>query len=152
MKPTLRAIISDQKLHGSKMATVYGSSSDNDTIRIFKQVGYGISIFFLLLTLAIYFVIKEVRTVSSHMKNEVKVQNLKKKSFVCLQNIQCGLQLLNVWQFYVLYIQIQKDYFLLFRTFDKYNPFKHNFNILALQEIVNGRFFVKIPNTFKTSF
>ena len=84
MKPTLRAIISDQKLHGSKMATVYGSSSDNDTIRIFKQVGYGISIFFLLLTLAIYFVIKEVRTVSSHMKNEVKVQNLKKKIFCLL--------------------------------------------------------------------
>ena len=78
MKPTLRAIISDQKLHGSKMATVYGSSSDNDTIRIFKQVGYGISIFFLLLTLAIYFVIKEVRTVSFHLKNEVKVQNCKK--------------------------------------------------------------------------
>ena len=78
MKPTLRAIISDQKLHGSKMATVYGSSSDNDTIRIFKQVGYGISIFFLLLTLAIYFVIKEVRTVSFHLKNEVKVQNLLK--------------------------------------------------------------------------
>ena len=78
MKPTLRAVISDQKLHGSKMATVYGSSSDNDTIRIFKQVGYGISIFFLLLTLAIYFVIKEVRTVSFHLKNEVKVQNLLK--------------------------------------------------------------------------
>ena len=71
MKPTLRAIISDQKLHGSKMATVYGSSSDNDTIRIFKQVGYGISIFFLLLTLAIYFVIKEVRTVSFHLKNSL---------------------------------------------------------------------------------
>ena len=96
MKPTLRAIISDQKLHGSKMATVYGSSSDNDTIRIFKQVGYGISIFFLLLTLAIYFVIKEVRTVSFHLKNEVKVQNCKNKCFVCLQNIQWELQLLNV--------------------------------------------------------
>ena len=97
MKPTLRAIISDQKLHGSKMATVYGSSSDNYTIRIFKQVGYGISIFFLLLTLAIYFVIKEVRTVSFHLKNEVKVQNCKKNvSSVCLQNIQCRLQLLNV--------------------------------------------------------
>ena len=85
MKPTLRAIISDQKLHGSKMATVYGSSSDNDTIRIFKQVGYGISIFFLLLTLAIYFVIKEVRTVSFHLKNEVKVQNQNcKKCLFCL--------------------------------------------------------------------
>jgi hypothetical protein len=82
MKPTLRAIISDQKLHGSKMATVYGSSSDNATIRIFKQVGYGISIFFLLLTLAIYFVIKEVRTVSFYLKNEVKVQNCKKMSLL----------------------------------------------------------------------
>ena len=82
MKPTLRAIINDQKLHGSKMATVYGSSSDNDTIRMFKQVGYGISIFFLLLTLAIYFVIKEVRTVSFHLKKEVKVQNC------CLQNMK----------------------------------------------------------------
>ena len=83
MKPTLRAIISDQKLHGSKMATVYGSSSDNDTIRVFKQVGYGISIFFLLLTLAIYLVIKEVRIVSFYSKN-IKVQNCKKMSLLIL--------------------------------------------------------------------
>ena len=83
MKPTLRAIISDQKLHGSKMATVYGSSSDNDTIRVFKQVGYGISIFFLLLTLAIYLVIKEVRIVSFYSKN-IKVPNCKKMSLLIL--------------------------------------------------------------------
>ena len=64
MKPTLRAIINDQKLHGSTMTSIYGSASDNSTIKTFKQVGYAISIFFLLLTLAIYCVIKEVRVVS----------------------------------------------------------------------------------------
>ena len=62
--PTLRAVINDKELHGSHMTTVYGSSGDNTTIKTFKKVGYIISIFFLLLTLAIYFVIKEVRTVS----------------------------------------------------------------------------------------
>ena len=64
MKPTLRAIINDQELHGSTMTSIYGSASDNSTIKTFKQVGYAISIFFLLLTLTIYCVIKEVRVVS----------------------------------------------------------------------------------------
>ena len=64
MKPTLRAIINDQQLHRSTMTSIYGSASDNLTIKTFKQVGYAISIFFLLLTLAIYWVIKEVRVVS----------------------------------------------------------------------------------------
>ena len=64
MKPTLRAIINDQELHGSTMTSIYGSASDNSTIKTFKQVGYAISIYFLLLTLAIYLVIKEVRVVS----------------------------------------------------------------------------------------
>ena len=64
MKPTLRAIINDQQLHRSTMTSIYGSASDNSTIKAFKQVGYAISIFFLLLTLAIYWVIKEVRVVS----------------------------------------------------------------------------------------
>ena len=119
MKPTLRAIISDQKLHGSKMATVYGSSSDNDTIRIFKQVGYGISIFFLLLTLAIYFVIKEVRTVSFHLKNEVKVQNCKKKCFFCLLT-KYSVQTAAAECMTILYFaNIQKRLFLLFRTFNR---------------------------------
>ena len=64
MKPTLRAIINDQELHGSTMTSIYGSANDNSTIKTFKQVGYAISIYFLLLTLAIYCVIKEVRVVS----------------------------------------------------------------------------------------
>ena len=59
-----RAIIHDQELYGSKMTTVYGSGKDSTTITTFKQVGYVISIFFLLLTLAIYCVIKEVRVVT----------------------------------------------------------------------------------------
>ena len=60
----IRAVIRDKTLHASRQATVYGSSSDNSTVRIFKQIGYIVSIFFLLLTLAIYLVIKEVRAVS----------------------------------------------------------------------------------------
>ena len=64
MKPTLRAIIHDKELIERKMTTVYGSANDSTTITTFKQVGYVISIFFLLLTLAIYCVIKEVRVVT----------------------------------------------------------------------------------------
>ena len=68
MKPTLRAIINDQELWNSTststMTSIYGSASDNSTIKTFKKVGYAISIYFLLLTLAIYLVIKEVRVVS----------------------------------------------------------------------------------------
>ena len=59
-----RAIIHDKDLYGSKTTTVYGSGKDSTTITTFKQVGYVISIFFLLLTLAIYCVIKEVRVVT----------------------------------------------------------------------------------------
>ena len=72
MKPTLRAIINDQQLHRSTMTSIYGSASDNLTIKTFKQVGYAISIFFLLLTLAIYWVIKEVRVVSLK-KNTISI-------------------------------------------------------------------------------
>ena len=67
MKPTLRAIINDNQLHGSTITTIYGgdnSQACNSTIKNFKQVGYAISIFFLSLTLAIYSIIKEVRVVS----------------------------------------------------------------------------------------
>ena len=61
---SIQAVINDRDLRRNHQATVYGSSSDNSTIRTFKQFGYIVSIFFIMLTLAIYFVIKEVRSVS----------------------------------------------------------------------------------------
>ena len=55
------------------MTSIFGSSKHGPEMKIFKQIGYGISIFFLLLTIAIHIVVDDVR----------KVLNLKqnKKSF-----------------------------------------------------------------------
>ncbi len=65
VEPVLSAIIDDKTLHGQKPFTIYGNGgSDGFTMTTLKQVGYGISLFFLFLTLAIHLVLPELKRVS----------------------------------------------------------------------------------------
>ena len=67
----LRAVIHDQKLFEQTeknefhLTSLYGyPQKEANEINIAKKVGYGISIFFLLLTVIIHFFIEDIRQVS----------------------------------------------------------------------------------------
>ena len=65
--PRLRAIINDKEnnLLENKLTTVFGSNAhDGPKIILFKQIGYSVTIFFLLLTIALHVVIADIRKVS----------------------------------------------------------------------------------------
>ena len=60
----LKAIISDQKFkeNSKGMSSVFGNSQlDGKSMKLFKKIGFSLSIFFLLLTIIIHFVIEEIR-------------------------------------------------------------------------------------------
>ena len=65
-EPQFVAVLNDQNLHdnwrNSHATSVFGGGG-GDTMLIFKQVGFGISLFFLFLTLAIHFVVPDMRKV-----------------------------------------------------------------------------------------
>lgn len=64
LTPEFRAIINDEELIEQKMTSVFGSVlQDGPKMRIFKQIGYIVSILFLLLTLAIHYVVEDFRKV-----------------------------------------------------------------------------------------
>ena len=68
IKPEFRAIINDEGLMESKIITIYGGSdASSPRIRIFKQAGYAISLFFLLLTLILHCTVNEIRKVHKNM-------------------------------------------------------------------------------------
>ena len=60
----LSAIIDDKDfMENTKgMSSVFGSSQlDGKSMKLFKKIGFSLSIFFLLLTVIIHFVIEEIR-------------------------------------------------------------------------------------------
>ena len=60
--PKLRAIINDEDLYHDGISTVLGSTiHEGPKMKMFKKVGFCISIFFLLLTIAIHLLVDEVR-------------------------------------------------------------------------------------------
>ena len=64
--PRLSAVLNDKTLHESSMnshATSVFGGGESKTMRIFKQVGFSVSLFFLFLTLAIHFVVQDMRKV-----------------------------------------------------------------------------------------
>ena len=69
-EPRLRAIINNKdlledNLLGNKLTTVFGSNAhDGPKLILFKQIGYSVTIFFLLLTIALHVVIADIRKVS----------------------------------------------------------------------------------------
>ena len=61
--PELRVIINDEELYNQGISTMFGSTShEGPKMKIFKKVGFCISIFFLILTIAIHLVVEEVRS------------------------------------------------------------------------------------------
>ena len=64
--PQLAVVLNDKALHESSMnshsTSVFGGG-ESKTMRIFKQVGFSVSLFFLFLTLAIHFVVPDMRKV-----------------------------------------------------------------------------------------
>ena len=62
---TLRAIINDKDLIKKELTTVFGSNvHSGPKMILFKQIGYSITIFFLLLTIALHVGIKDIRKVT----------------------------------------------------------------------------------------
>ena len=61
--PKLRAIINDEDLYHDGISTVLGSTiHEGPKMKMFKKVGFCISIFFLLLTIAMHLAVEEVRS------------------------------------------------------------------------------------------
>ena len=61
--PEFRVIINDEELYNQGISTLFGSTThEGPKMKIFKKVGFCISIFFLLLTIAIHLTVDEVRS------------------------------------------------------------------------------------------
>ena len=76
-EPQFVAVLNDQNLHdnwrNSHATSVFGGGG-GDTMLIFKQVGFGISLFFLFLTLAIHFVVPDMRKVCYTLRPSKLIQ------------------------------------------------------------------------------
>ena len=62
---TLRAVVNDQELYENTHSSSTFGGGDGPKIRLFKQIGFGISLIFLFLTLAVHMVIKDMRKVNT---------------------------------------------------------------------------------------
>ena len=64
LTPSLKAIINDYDLVGHDMTSVFGSKcTSGPNMILFKQIGYSVTIFFLLLTIIIHLGIIDIRKV-----------------------------------------------------------------------------------------
>ena len=60
--PKLRVIINDEELYHDGISTIFGATiHEGPNMKMFKKVGFCISIFFLLLTISIHLVVEEIR-------------------------------------------------------------------------------------------